>query len=354
MSDQLPPTPEMNAPVPDESAQTSAPDSSLKGYQDWFLLHALVEAPDQRLKQGDLNKKVDSKRVAQHLQLTKAQANQRLEQMQQEGLIQTQKVGRAVLFQTTDRGKEYLSTLQPHPAFQPKPPPQLPEVAEEVRKYQEAYLLLQLLEGEGHTLTKTEANKKLTGELAKDLEMNTTVANFRRQQLAERGFLRIEKQARSEVFRLTAAGREELGGQEQYPGTTFKLKGSAINELMTIVRESQAALRAPEPVPATMPSDLKQSAYEEFQELLRERHSADGLVPIHELRQRIREKYGEEAGRHDVLDDELRQMRREGLVRLSPISDRGRVPSEQLEDSIPGIDETLFYVEVAHAQHIPG
>lgn len=68
-------------------------------------------------------------------------------------------------------------------------------------------------------------------------------------------------------------------------------------------------------------------------------------VEIHQLRDQIREQFGDSAARHDVFNDILRQMESDGKIRLVPISDLSESSEEQLQSSIPGIDETLYYIE---------
>jgi hypothetical protein len=77
---------------------------------------------------------------------------------------------------------------------------------------------------------------------------------------------------------------------------------------------------------------------------LREKHWHTAMVPIHEIRQRIAARQGERAARHDVLDERVRQLRREDRLRLISLSDLSRATPEQLADSIPGDNETFFYV----------
>ena len=81
-----------------------------------------------------------------------------------------------------------------------------------------------------------------------------------------------------------------------------------------------------------------------FRELLRERYSHTGLVPIHEVRQMIAARHGEPAARHEALDGQVRQLRRDGRVRMVSIADQGRATSEQLGQSIPGENEIFFYL----------
>ena len=82
-----------------------------------------------------------------------------------------------------------------------------------------------------------------------------------------------------------------------------------------------------------------------FAELRRERHANTGLVPIHEVRSQIRQRHGEAAASHAVLDEVLKGLRRSRKLGLLSLSDRSRATSEQLHDSIVGVGETFFYLE---------
>ena len=73
-------------------------------------------------------------------------------------------------------------------------------VSDEIRKAQNAYLLLQLLDVDGATLIKGEANHLIPGKLQTSLSLKPATANLRRAKLAERGYLRITKSGRSEMY----------------------------------------------------------------------------------------------------------------------------------------------------------
>jgi hypothetical protein len=72
------------------------------------------------------------------------------------------------------------------------------------------------------------------------------------------------------------------------------------------------------------------------------------LVPIHEVRAEVLAQFGPAAARHDVFDEAVLGLWRAKQVRLTPIADRGKVTPQQLQDAIPGVGETLYYLEGAH------
>jgi hypothetical protein len=71
------------------------------------------------------------------------------------------------------------------------------------------------------------------------------------------------------------------------------------------------------------------------------------LVPIPEVRAAIRDRFGEAVGGHDTFDDAVLGLWRAGRVRLTPIFDPAKAAPDQLRDAIPGVGETLFYLEAA-------
>ncbi len=85
-----------------------------------------------------------------------------------------------------------------------------------------------------------------------------------------------------------------------------------------------------------------------FEELRRERFARNGIVPVYELRRLLTARHGTEAGSHAALDPLLKQMRREKRVRLIAINDLAGATTDQLDDSVPGENETFFYLETAH------
>jgi len=93
--------------------------------------------------------------------------------------------------------------------------------------------------------------------------------------------------------------------------------------------------------------DLSQAILDAFEELLRERHSSSGMVPIHEVRALLHERLGPEQAEHKTFDPCVKALRREGRLRVISISDLRSATREQLDDSIPGVHETLFYLRPA-------
>jgi hypothetical protein len=230
-------------------------------------------------------------------------------------------------------------------------------ISDEVREAQKAYLLLQLLEADGQPLARGEANEIPDG-LQKRLGLKPAVANFRRAKLAEQGYIEVRPAGRTEQYSLTPDGLEYLAaGARHYGHAEFTLKGKTLNDLVAAARELSLDRGRPAgPLPTERPipsgTELANAVLAEFQELRRERHARSGLVPIHEVRQRIAGRFGPTAARHDVLDDIILGLRQENRLGLLALSDLGAADEQQLNDSIQGVNGTLFYLEVPREQPV--
>ena len=84
-----------------------------------------------------------------------------------------------------------------------------------------------------------------------------------------------------------------------------------------------------------------------FEELRRERFARNGIVPVYELRRLLAARHGPTAGSHAALDPLLKQMRRDKRLRMIAIGDLSEATTDQLDDSVPGENETFFYIENA-------
>jgi hypothetical protein len=69
------------------------------------------------------------------------------------------------------------------------------------------------------------------------------------------------------------------------------------------------------------------------------------LVPIHEVRARVRERLGDHAASHESLDQHLLDLHRGGHARLLPINDMRGASDRQLSDSILDPQNTWFYLQ---------
>jgi DNA-binding PadR family transcriptional regulator len=307
---------------------------------------------------GDLNKKITAA-AKRELQLSAAVAKRIRGDLAQQGYLDETKVGRKISYRITESGRSYLAGLE-RPvlggrAQQPIPVDEA-SIKPEIREGQNAYLLLQLLDADSQALTKGEANRFKNAPQA-SLGLNPAIGNYRRAKLADQGYIRITRGQRSETYALTSDGLDYLAGVSTHlEHATFKLNGSTLNALVaaresSFERNRPARSSTPErPVPNQ--SELAEAVLAEFQELRRERHSRSGLVPIHEVRERIAGRFGPAAARHDFLDQVILDLRRQHRLSLEGISDLGDATEQQLNDSIPGISGTLFYLEAPREQRV--
>jgi hypothetical protein len=266
-------------------------------------------------------------------------------------------------------------------------------VSDKLLEHQKAFLLLQLLGADNRRLSRGAANKALKGPIAKGLALKPTTANEIRDSLAADGYLDKTRDRGTDHYRLTDRGLALVLALEHYPAELL-VTGRMVNELVTAVREQVTAWQAPQSItnlvrsladaevrfgrlqqqvgelfeetratlsgdgspraaaapPPAPPQDLAAAVAAEFEELLHERHGHRGRVPVHELRRRVAEKFGPEAARHDHFDPVVKQLRQQQRVRLVSIGDLRDATQEQLNDSIPGMNETFFYVEPAREQ----
>jgi predicted transcriptional regulator len=339
--------------VTDPVAQASAAVPELALRQRVYLLDQVARGPSAGLAQGDANGKIPAA-VKRELMLDSSVCNRLRSEMLVEGLLHCEKTKRKQLFQLTDGGRAYLEehraallSVTPGPRGKVNPPK-----SDEVRQYRTTFLLFQLFRTDRHTLTQAAANRFDT--LAKKLELNAATAWVLRHELNQQGLLAITPTGRSETYTLTPEGRLKLGTLAFAPEFDSKLRGLLLNDLLEAARDAARDFRGTErkpevPAEKAVPdaAQLQQAILATFAELSREQHGATGLVPIHEVRATIRKNLGEQAARHEVFDRVVQDLRQAGRLRLVPITDATQASPEALSSSLPGLGETLFYMEAA-------
>jgi predicted transcriptional regulator len=342
------------APTPRSEA---APDQMILLQQAYLLEQLAVEGANKT--PGELNKKITAA-AKRELELTADVANKVRRELAERGDLEMSKKGRRVSYALSATGRVYLAGLE-RPAVRGRTN-QASAINEavispEVREAQKAYLLLQLLDADGQPLSRGEANR-IPDELRNSLGLKPAVANYRRAKLAEQGYVRITSSGRTEHYSLTRDGLDYLAaGAGHLDHAKFTLKGKTLRTLVAAARDSSfKGDRPPGSVsrerPAPSPSELAEAVLAEFQELRRERHGRDGLVPIHEVRQRMAQHFGSVAARHDVLDDVVLGLWRKKRLSLVAISDLGDATEQQLNESIQGVHGTLFYLEAPREQPV--
>jgi predicted transcriptional regulator len=331
-----------------EASRPDIPASSVDEKTHAFLLGQLADR--NSASKGELNNGMNAS-TRKALGLTTDRANEIRSELVAKGYLE-RGAGRSGKYRLTTAGTTYLASL---PRFETTtrraPAINEAEVTDETRLGQRTFLLLQLLDAKDQKdrLSKADANK-IPKETMTGLDLTVAKANQRRDQLAEQGFIAIHRVGRATEYELTRDGREYLvAGGHHLDHVEFKIHGRTLNRLIEIAKEK--SFERPEtPMPAeraVSTPELAEAVLRVFEELRRERHGFSGMVPIHEVRKRIAELFGATASRHDAFDDAVFALRQRGRLRLVAISDVTMATSEQLNASIPGNSETLFYLEAA-------
>lgn len=359
-------------PVP-QADDTHAPKHAVAGgdklalLQRAYLLQQLAMPGAGSKTAGDLNKKI-SVAAKRELELDGKSATGIRNDLARHGYVAVIKEERKVSYSVTESGRAYLAGLEqpvlsgraktaaPRAAKQPVPPPDENAITDVVREAQKSYLLLQLLDANNEPLTRGDANR-IPAKLQAILALKPAVANYRRAILDSQGYIQTIREGRTESYVLTRDGLAYLAASTaHYPSGYFEIKGTTLNALVAAARESSFADERPSSRMAERPlpsqSELAEAVMAAFEEQRRERHGNSGLVPIHEVRQRIVEQFGPAAGRHDLLDEVILGLWRSQRLGLEGISDLGKATSQQLNDGIPGVSGTLFYLETPREQPV--
>jgi predicted transcriptional regulator len=302
-----------------------------------FLTHQLNSAPAGKLTRTQANNRIPQQ-IQEELALTPSAANNLRTILAAKGLLSELKVRRSVSYTITDAGRVWIRENQAYIPLSPARGKANVATDVTVQAWQVAYLLLQLADAPNGGQIPTELNKRLgPGKLMLD----APTARFVRGELAVRGFIAVTRNSRSEKYSLTPAGKSFLG-----------LCDGALTSLLRAANDGPASIHEPvsksisEHTSSPTTNELEMAVMEVFGALRRERYANTGLVPIHEVRAIIRQRYGEGSASHGVLDEVIKGMRRSRKLGLLSISDRSRATEEQLRDAIVGIGETFFYLEM--------
>lgn len=339
--------------------------------QQAFLLGAIQNEPGQTTTLASLRKKV-TKKLAKELGLAVLNIESVLEPLVQAGYLEKNRAGSSTTFKMTESGLAHYRELPPHATFAPLV---RPDIAESLEKRQKAFLLLVVFKTKHDTMTRAELNRILMTKRVREpldfgweVEHPTSAKNPKPHEglmawllgsLVKEKLLLERKKGVSVAYQLTDEGLDALAAAVQYETVEFDLTGAQLNKLIAAAREhfepEQQHDQKPEPEP-TQPepvSTSKQILTAEdvltcFENLRREQFARYGIVPIHALRSEIGAHFGENSARHEILDPLLKQMRRDRQIRLVALGDPEGVTSEQIQASIPGENETFFYLENAH------
>ena len=312
------------------------------------LLRQVEAAPGGRLGKGEANARLTA--TQKRAGLTPAEANRLRAELVAAGHLAAERTRQSESYTLTESGAARLGELR---GLLPAAPGVRPPANERVRLGREAFLLMQLLRAPGRRLTLGEANR--FGRVAAEvLDLDPRTARHVRGELTAAGHLAVERAGRSETYALTPSGRLHLGGMTGLPDLVFPMSGEVLADLLAAAREGAGARTAatataavPPPDAAPDPAGVESAVVAAFAELLRERYAVSGLVPIHAVRAEVRRVLGEAAARHDVFDGAVLSLWRAKRLSMTPIADPGRAAPGELQDSIPGVGETLFYLEAA-------
>jgi DNA-binding PadR family transcriptional regulator len=270
------------------------------------------------------------------------------------GDVQVHRTAGSESYSLTPGGAALLARLRGEcpvlpPAGKPTPPPN-----EAVREGREAFVLLKLLQSAKYALWGSDA---AAGGYPKPLKLNHATAWKVRDDLVRRGHVAVHWDGREGCYTLTPAGKSHLTSLPFDALGEVKVKGSALTELLAAAREG--AKPGPgdtptrgQPQPPQDPltdSRLEAAVMDTFHELLRGPYAGLRMVPIHEIRKRVAERFGAHVVSHTAFDERLLELRRTDRVNLVSIDDRSRATPDQLRDSVFAVGETFFYVEKAHA-----
>lgn len=309
-----------------------------------LLLQRLRGTKARRLGQAKLTPYVkDQKRLG----VDSAQTDRAREELLRDGFIAAISKGRS--YQLTATGEDFLR--------QPSPPPL--GYDEHLLPYQKSYLLLLLLkQGEQMASLSVICNRLRTDNLRRvmgfglvetdgSVRLNRPLVVWILNNLGVKGAVeRIEGRMGAASYRLLEAGRELLGASEQYDTIKFSLSGKELNALLSAAQLAGKTVADPQPVKSSRPTAAQILA--EYERLKEERFAEYGMVPIHELRRVVAERFGADAASHEVLDSLLKDLRREKRIRLVAIGNAGDASQQQLDDSICGENEIYFMIEAAH------
>jgi DNA-binding MarR family transcriptional regulator len=322
------------------------------------LLEKLANAKGKKLGGAKLTV---PKNLRKSLGADDAAVREAIDGLVREQYVTRTKSGGGVNYRLTREGEAHLASLEPDTL--------LPNG--ELFEYQRAFVLLKFFTASDRRLTQPQLEQrlgKMTGTMGFGEGRDGDGPDSRLVGHILRGFVREKALVRDgDRYELTEQGEELLGASDQYPGAEFTLTGREFNRICEAVRhggfdaqppeqarpapkeQAPAAPVQPEPVEVKAPVTLTTSVLLELVEELRsERYLRTGMVPIWDLRRQVAARIGQEAATHATLDPLLKQLRRQDRVRLVSIADRSRATTDQLDDSIPGENETFFYVEFAH------
>lgn len=321
------------------------------------LLRLFERPTDGRLSAGDLKKKLGSgSKKGPAVAPEAVEADRALSGLIGMGLITV--AGGAkdghhprpnASYRLTEKGRHHLR-------------PARPDMPDEQLQAQEAFILLQVFRAKERKLTRSDLNAKLKtraamGQLEFDVKEAPATVDYHLAALVEKGCLDAQRQSNSVGYSLNPEqGAKALAATRQHDGVSFTLNGETLNALLAAARQSKPVQSLPEESPlvdepATDPAPVSRrlgphDITKYIDQLRSDKFAGKDLIPIHEVRRLVAEQHSDEAASHPAFDPLIKRMRSEGQLELIAISDNRDATREQLDNSIPGMNETLFYIVV--------
>ncbi len=324
--------------------------------QRTILLQSFANRKDPRLSYAQLKEKFGPGKG--RLNLEAEAADRLVDDLIADGLLAVTGGGKdgahprpKASYRLTSKGKDHLRPARPG------------HHSPELLEFQEAYLLLQVFRAEGRSLSRSKINDKLKTKAAVqslefDPKSDPATIHYHLSALVENAALAENRTGTSTSFTLTESGLRALATARQHVAASFTLKGEALNELLAAARgstpvsgdEKESELgTAPEP--ATQPGPATPTVGED--DILRlVDHLKAGdfagreLIPIHEVRRLVAEHHGRDAASHPTFDRLVKRLRSDDRLVLTAISDSRGVTQQELDDSIPGMNEVIFYIVI--------
>ncbi|MDB5306092.1 MAG: hypothetical protein JWO38_294 [Gemmataceae bacterium] len=336
--------------LPAKGGDSPPADDRMRGAREVYVLDALARAADQTMSKAD----VAAFRNQHCLGLNPGTTRAVLSELALRGDISVHRTADSESYSLTHIGTEFLGRLRgEYPIL---PPAGKPTAApnESVRLGREAFLLLKLLQSAKYTCWESDA---ALGSYPKPLKLNHATAWRARGELAAAGYIVTHWDGKEGSYTLTASGKRRLASLPFDELGEVKIKGSALTELLAAAREETNPTPRETPTPtepqapraALTDAQLETAVMDIFHELLGGQYANLHMVPIHEIRKAVAERFGPDAASHAVFNDRMLALRRAKQVRLISIDDRSRATPEQLRDSVFAVGETFFYVEKPHA-----
>ena len=323
------------------------------------LLKLFAEARDHKLSAASLTSKLKSLDKKSGITHDPAELDQTLTALIDDGKITVTGASKTAgqhprakgSYRLTSAGKDHVK-------------PGKPDASNETLAYQESYLLLQMIRFDERTASRSKLNEKLKSATARQkldfpADNPKETIDYHLHNLVQAGSLDEKRQGVSMIYTLTDAGLRALGAADQHPTVEFRFPGSALNFLLGVARDSGGPRRADaEPEDETESPPMAHQApiqslasvetrqiHDFIAQLKADKYAGRDLIPIHEVRKLVAQHHGDHAATHPVFDPLLKRMRADGEIEIIAIADTRDTPQEFLDDSIPGMNETLFFID---------